>query len=46
MRSAVAGLVVAAMGAFIFSLYLRKWLRERAVAGGTDSGQPLGRIVP
>ncbi|MHC4251532.1 MAG: hypothetical protein ACYS9X_20630 [Planctomycetota bacterium] len=42
----VAGLVVAAMGTFVFTLYLRKWLRERADRGNTDSGQPLGRVVP
>ncbi|MHC5058658.1 MAG: hypothetical protein ACYTKD_28705 [Planctomycetota bacterium] len=28
-KSAVAGLVVGAMGCFIFGLYLRRWLRER-----------------
>jgi hypothetical protein len=30
--ASVAGLVVGAMGAFIFSLYLRSWLRERKAA--------------
>ncbi|MHC5054388.1 MAG: hypothetical protein ACYTKD_06690 [Planctomycetota bacterium] len=29
----VAGLVVAAMGAFVFSLYLRRWLRVRRAEG-------------
>jgi len=28
-RFVVAGLVVGAMGVFIFGLYLRRWLRER-----------------
>jgi len=32
----VAGLVVAAMGAFVFTLYLRSWLRE---GSGAAEGQ-------
>jgi hypothetical protein len=30
--ASVAGLVVGAMGCFIFGLYLRRWLRERKAA--------------
>jgi hypothetical protein len=30
--ASVAGLVVGAMGCFIFGLYLRRWLREREAA--------------
>jgi hypothetical protein len=30
--ASVAGLVVGAMGSFIFGLYLRRWLRERKAA--------------
>ena len=34
--ASVAGLVVGAMGCFIFGLYLRRWLRERKVAFTTE----------
>ena len=32
--ASVAGLVVAAFGAFVFALYLRNWLRARRSANG------------
>ncbi|MHC5053661.1 MAG: hypothetical protein ACYTKD_02965 [Planctomycetota bacterium] len=36
--ASVAGLVVGAMGRFIFGLYLRGWLRERPALRG-DQGR-------
>jgi hypothetical protein len=37
----VAGLVVGAMGCFIFGLYLRRWLRERkALAASLERDMP------
>jgi len=37
-RSAVAGLVVGAMGVFIFGLYLRRWLGDRKALHVNHSG--------
>jgi len=33
----VAGLVVGAMGSFIFGLYLRRWLREQNAPQETEA---------
>ena len=40
--AAVAGLVVGAMGVFIFGLYLRRWLLERRAHAG-ETGHPGAR---
>ena len=37
----IAGLVIGAMGCFIFGLYLRGWLRERKAL----AGQPQGDMI-
>ena len=39
--TSVAGLVVGAMGCFIFGLYLRRWLRERKALASEPPGDMI-----
>ncbi len=39
--ASVAGLVVGAMGCFIFGLYLRRWLREKKALASEPPGDMI-----